>query len=527
MAQALTASLPREVVRTRSLIGAWAVISVLQYFLAEAVVISAWAAPQPYSRRFNLISDLGAVQCGIYDEREVCSPLHAVMNASFVLQGSAMIAGAALVSTVVLGVAAGQVLPRHILHPGFLVATRWLIAVSGLGTVIVGLVPEDRNTPIHYIGAVMFFVPGAVALIIIGWSWRRLHWSSWIVLAAGSLSLVSGLVFILDVSPELGTLERLMGYPVTIGLAIVGIRIALGVHRARVSTGVDGLARARASGTADLVAATREDAGISVPADRVRLWVVLASSVLAVIGAFVGSGAAGGTPIQDAAGGALSADSTLIAPAGPAFSIWSVIYAGLIAYAVWQLLPSQAARLRQRRVGYWIAASLLLNAAWILSVQFGFLAFSVVVIGALLAVLARTFVLLRSSRPAGWAEAVVLDGMVGLYLGWVIIATAANLAAVLVSAGFTGWGQPAEAWGVGVIAVAVLVGVVLAIWSGGRLAPSASLSWGLAWVAVSRTTGELLSPPVAVAAGTGAAVVVLVTVLVRLVQPPRREKLPR
>jgi hypothetical protein len=71
-----------------------------------------------------------------------------------------------------------------------------------------------------------------------------------------------------------------------------------------------------------------------------RIWkriAVAVSAVVAVIGAYVGSGAAGGTPIQDAAGGALSASSTAIAPDGPAFSIWSVVYAGLIGYAVLQL----------------------------------------------------------------------------------------------------------------------------------------------------------------------------------------------
>jgi hypothetical protein len=62
---------------------------------------------------------------------------------------------------------------------------------------------------------------------------------------------------------------------------------------------------------------------------------VLALAVLATVGAAVGSGAFGGTPIAQAADGALSASATPVAPGSPAFSIWSVIYAGLLAYAVW------------------------------------------------------------------------------------------------------------------------------------------------------------------------------------------------
>ncbi|HYI32353.1 MAG TPA: TspO/MBR family protein [Glaciibacter sp.] len=254
--------------------------------------------------------------------------------------------------------------------------------------------------------------------------------------------------------------------------------------------------------------------------DRIRQSVVIASTVVAIVGSFIGSGAAGGTPIQDAVGGALSADSTLIAPAGPAFSIWSVIYAGLIAYAIWQALHTQAGDNRQRRVGYWVAASLLLNGAWILSVQFGSLGLSAVMIVALLVVLIVAFIILRADRPRGWIETVVLDGTMGFYLGWVTIATVANLTALFVSTGFRGFGIPADAWGVALVAVAAAIGILLAFWDGGRLAPSASLSWGLAWVSVSRLTGELVSVPTAVAAGTGAAAVVLVTVIVRLAQKP-------
>ena len=100
--------------------------------------------------------------------------------------------------------------------------------------------------------------------------------------------------------------------------------------------------------------------------DLARQLTVAVSAVLAVIGSFIGSGAAGGQPVQDAAGGALAADATLIAPGTGAFSIWSLIYFGLLAYAVWQFLPAQRTAERHRRLGYPVAASLLLNAAWIL-----------------------------------------------------------------------------------------------------------------------------------------------------------------
>ncbi|PYY60621.1 tryptophan-rich sensory protein [Curtobacterium sp. MCSS17_011] len=248
-----------------------------------------------------------------------------------------------------------------------------------------------------------------------------------------------------------------------------------------------------------------------------RIWkriAVAVSAVVAVIGAYVGSGAAGGTPIQDAAGGALSASSTAIAPDGPAFSIWSAVYAGLIGYAVLQLFRTANDERHERLVAPAVL-SLLLNAAWILSVQFGFLWASEPIILALLVVLIWTFTILRRTPSRGVVEAILTDGTFGLYLGWVCVATAANTAAVLTAAGFRGFGLGQDPWGVVVAAVAGLVGVLIALWGRGRLAPMASLAWGLAWVAVARFEGPLVSVPTAVAAVVAAAAVVVVTVVVR------------
>ena len=189
-----------------------------------------------------------------------------------------------------------------------------------------------------------------------------------------------------------------------------------------------------------------------------------ASAVIAVIGSFVGSGAAGGTPIQEASGGALSAT----------------------------------------------------NAAWILSVQFDQLWLSLPVIVALLAVLARAFVLCLRIPPAGTIDAIITDGTVGLYLGWVSIATAANATALLVASGFTGFGLSADVWAVIVLAVAGAVGVLIAVKGRGRIAPALSLSWGLVWVAVGRLAGELVSVPAGIAALVAAVVVLAVTAIMRV-----------
>ncbi|MEY2848803.1 MAG: hypothetical protein RI885_1468 [Actinomycetota bacterium] len=259
--------------------------------------------------------------------------------------------------------------------------------------------------------------------------------------------------------------------------------------------------------------------------DLARQMTVAVSAVLAIVGSFIGSGAAGGTPIAEAAGGALAADATPIAPGGGAFGIWSVIYLGLVAYAVWQFLPAQRTADRHRRLGYPIAASLILNAVWILSIQFDQLWLSVPVIVLLLAVLVWAFRIAVGTRPRNVIDTIITDGTVGLYLGWVSIATAANITALLVAAGFSGFGIDADAWSILILAVAGLVGVAVALGGRGRIAPTLSLCWGLAWVAIARLTGDLLSTPAAVTAIVAVVVVIAMTVIARA-RSPRRSAQP-
>lgn len=253
-----------DVRNIRANIGGWAQLSVVQYFVAEAAVIQAWAGPEPYSRATGYISDLGAVSCGVYAERAVCSPLHVLMNASFVVQGLALVLGALFLTAGLLCVAAkpgvaarrfrsvgggafgsggslaggavGSEPARVLTVPWILaVAIRILTGVAGIGTVIVGLVPEDLDSPWHFAGALMFFIGGGFALLLLGILWFRQTPMSWFLGVCGLVSigaLIIGGITGMEV-PLPGLLERFMGYPVTIGLAAAGLVIAQRVQTER------------------------------------------------------------------------------------------------------------------------------------------------------------------------------------------------------------------------------------------------------------------------------------------------------
>lgn len=245
--------------------------------------------------------------------------------------------------------------------------------------------------------------------------------------------------------------------------------------------------------------------------DRIRQLAVTVSEVLCILGTLVGVGVFG-TRVEESSGGALSAEATRIAPAGPAFSIWSIIYLGLLAYTVWQWLPANATSERARATGWLAAASMLLNAGWLLVTQPGWIWASVVVIVVLAITLGVLVARLTASPATSTAERVVVDGTFGLYLGWVAVATCANITAALVTSGVKPSAVVSDVLAIAVLAVAAGLGVLLAVRLGARYAVAAAMAWGLAWIAVGRVLSEPRSAATAVAAAVAAVVVVVAAI---------------
>jgi len=245
-------------------------------------------------------------------------------------------------------------------------------------------------------------------------------------------------------------------------------------------------------------------------ADTMRQVSVGAGAAVAIVASAAGAGAFGGVSIASAAGGAFSSEATVLAPAGPAFGIWSVIYAGLAAFAVFQALPSQATNPRLRTLSWWVLLSMLLNAAWIVAARAELLSLSVAVIVALVVVLAIAAVGLRRVRPTTVAEALVTDATVGAYLGWTAVATIANVTAVLVDAGAGPLLLGPTGWSVTLMALGAAVAVSLAVYA--RYNPAltigigVAMAWGLMWIALGRLMDDPANLPVGWAAGIAAAI---------------------
>ncbi|MBG6217920.1 hypothetical protein IWX75_002388 [Arthrobacter sp. CAN_A6] len=248
--------------------------------------------------------------------------------------------------------------------------------------------------------------------------------------------------------------------------------------------------------------------GASATTTNVRSWnrdvfrsvVVTLAALACIFGSAAGVGAFGGPSISDAAGGVLAPDATLLAPAARAFAIWSAIYAGLILYTLYQWLPSQRTSKRQRRLGWVVASSMLLNLAWILSVQASMLPLSLGVILLLLGVLLYALRILNRTRPRSRWEGALVDVPLGLYLGWVIVAAAANIASVVTAARSDLFGWGALVWALVGLAAVALGTITVCMTDRGRLSVAFAACWGLVWIAIERFLGEPNAPLVAFAA---------------------------
>jgi hypothetical membrane protein len=132
-------TLPRSASEARLLVGGAAWVLTVMYFIGQIVAQAAW--PTPYSLIDNRVSDLGSTVCGsTLANTLICSPLHAVMNLTFVLTGMLILVGLFL---------SRSIWPRRRLTTWGLV----LLGGAGAGTMLVGLSPENVNVVLHVIGA--------------------------------------------------------------------------------------------------------------------------------------------------------------------------------------------------------------------------------------------------------------------------------------------------------------------------------------------------------------------------------------
>jgi len=220
-----------------------------------------------------------------------------------------------------------------------------------------------------------------------------------------------------------------------------------------------------------------------------NLIVVKLSNIIAFVATVIINGLAGSTTLIGGVNTAEISDAnpTLITPAGYVFSIWGIIYILLAIFVIYQALPSQKEKEYTKKIGWLFVLSSTANIVWIFLWQYQILSASVILIFLLLATLIAIYLRLNIGKStASLREKLAVHAPFSVYLGWITIASIANVAVFLVSEKWDGLGISPETWATLIIIVALVI-TLLVLATRKDIAYGLVIAWALTGIAVNQS----------------------------------------
>jgi hypothetical protein len=186
-------------------------------------------------------------------------------------------------------------------------------------------------------------------------------------------------------------------------------------------------------------------------------------NLLGFLGTVVVNALANILPINNIKTGELSdLYPNLFVPAGLTFAIWGLIYVLLAIFVIYQLIPSVRRDLQKvdfvQRIGPLFFISSIANIGWIFAWHYKIVPLSLALMLILLGYLMAIYLRLNIGKSeATKTEKYLVHLPFSVYLGWITIATIANVTALLVDINWTKWGLGEQFWAVAVIIVGIAI----------------------------------------------------------------------
>lgn len=197
-----------------------------------------------------------------------------------------------------------------------------------------------------------------------------------------------------------------------------------------------------------------------------RPVVFQAINIVAYIVTLIVNGLAGSTTII---GGVTSADvsdmyPTLVTPAGFTFAIWSIIYLLLALFVIYQALPKNKSKPFLGQVSWFFGLSSIFNISWLFLWHYDFVTYSVILMLGLLSSLILVYRRLDIGRATvDIKERLMIHLPFSVYLGWISIATIANISVALTAISWDGFGIEASTWAILIIIVALALSLLMIV----------------------------------------------------------------
>lgn len=173
---------------------------------------------------------------------------------------------------------------------------------------------------------------------------------------------------------------------------------------------------------------------------------------------------------------------TVVTPAGYAFSIWGLIYLGMIAFSIYQAFPSNAERFSKIRTFYII--SCVANITWIYVWHYERLTTSLLAMLTLLISLAIINIKLMDTED--FKENLLVKLPFSIYFGWVTVATILNVSILLASYGIQTSEVISIILGCVLIVVATVLGIIIRQ-KIGIIAYPLTIAWAVTAIAVKQS----------------------------------------
>lgn len=208
------------------------------------------------------------------------------------------------------------------------------------------------------------------------------------------------------------------------------------------------------------------------------------SVVIATVATIVVNTLANSLPINGITTGEISdMFNVYFVPAGYVFSIWGLIYLGMIVYTIYQALPSQRENPDLRSIGYLYVVASAANIGWIFLWHYQVFVATVPLMLLILLSLIGIYVSLGVGREqVGAAQQWLVHVPFSIYLGWITVATIANVTVVLDDLNWSGWGIAPQTWAAIMIGVGALVAIAVSL-TRGDVAYIAVIVWAFVGIA--------------------------------------------
>ena len=231
-------------------------------------------------------------------------------------------------------------------------------------------------------------------------------------------------------------------------------------------------------------------------------------NILLFAGMIVLNYLANALPLNNKTTGQLSeAFPNLFVPAGITFSIWGVIYLLLLVYCIVQFTGSN--QIAITNISPLFGISCIFNALWIVAWHYERLPLSLIIMLGILISLVYINIFTRD-LPLG-----IIKAAFGVYLGWICIATIANITALLVSYNWNRLGLPEETWTIIMIAIGALI-VTLTILRLNNPFIGLSVIWAFTGIIIKRNSDF---KSIAITAGVAILIVAVATIVVFIRKP--------